>query len=61
MNSDTLDNKQSMEYLLKKLKFREDRPKFVDVNPVSQMAEGLKEGVVECGAMEKVSCNSNFV
>jgi ATP-dependent RNA helicase DDX24/MAK5 len=61
MNGDTLDNKQSMEYLLKKLKFREDRPKFVDVNPVSQMAEGLKEGVVECGAMEKVSFNSNFV
>ncbi|KAI1326545.1 DEAD/DEAH box helicase [Xylariaceae sp. FL0255] len=43
----------SMEYLLKKLNFREEKPKFIDVNPVSQMAEGLKEGLVECGAMEK--------
>ncbi|TGJ86420.1 hypothetical protein E0Z10_g2390 [Xylaria hypoxylon] len=43
----------SMEYLLKKLNFREEEPKFIDVNPVSQMAEGLKEGLVECGAMEK--------
>ncbi|KAH6644949.1 DEAD/DEAH box helicase [Truncatella angustata] len=49
-----LKNKDdSMEYLLKKLNFREERPRFVDVNPVSQMAEGLKEGLVECGAMEK--------
>lgn len=47
---------QSMEYLLKKLNFREEKPKFVDVNPVKQMALGLKEGLVECGAMEKVRC-----
>lgn len=45
---------QSMEYLLKKLRFREEKPKFIDVNPVSQMAERLKEGMVECGGMEKV-------
>ncbi|KAK7613679.1 P-loop containing nucleoside triphosphate hydrolase protein [Phyllosticta paracitricarpa] len=51
-HGDLLSNKESMEYLLKKLKFKE-KPKFVDVNPVSQMAEGLKEGLVECGAMEK--------
>ncbi|KAK6203827.1 ATP-dependent RNA helicase [Pestalotiopsis sp. IQ-011] len=43
----------SMEYLLRKLNFREERPKFLDVNPIAQMAEGLKEGLVECGAMEK--------
>lgn len=49
---DLMGEAQSMEYLLKKLKFR-GRPKFVDVNPVSQMAEGLKEGMIECGAMEK--------
>ncbi|KAI0129746.1 ATP-dependent RNA helicase MAK5 [Xylariales sp. AK1849] len=48
-----MNKEDSMEYLLKKLNFREERPKFVDVNPVSQMAEGLKEGLVECGAMEK--------
>lgn len=45
---------QSMEYLLKRLKFREEKPKFIDVNPVSQMAARLKEGLVECGAMDKV-------
>jgi ATP-dependent RNA helicase DDX24/MAK5 len=49
---DLMGEAQSMEYLLKKLSFR-DRPKFVDVNPVSQMAEGLREGMIECGAMEK--------
>ncbi|KAA8644499.1 hypothetical protein EYZ11_004597 [Aspergillus tanneri] len=50
---DLMNKQESMEYLLKKLKFREDKPKFIDVNPVSQMAEGLKEGIVECAAMEK--------
>ncbi|PKS11329.1 hypothetical protein jhhlp_003091 [Lomentospora prolificans] len=48
-----LDQEQSMEYLLKKLNFREEKPKFIDVNPVSQMAEKLKEGLVECGPLEK--------
>ncbi|PGH27795.1 hypothetical protein AJ80_00583 [Polytolypa hystricis UAMH7299] len=52
-DGDLLDNSQSMEYLLKKLNFREEKPKFVDVNPVSQMADNLKEGLLECGAMEK--------
>ncbi|KAJ5993637.1 ATP-dependent RNA helicase mak5 [Penicillium sp. IBT 35674x] len=50
---DLMDNKESMEYLLKKLNFREEKPRFIDVNPVQQMAEGLKEGIVECPAMEK--------
>lgn len=50
---DLMDKKESMEYLLKKLQFREEKPKFIDVNPVSQMAENLKEGIVECGPMEK--------
>lgn len=49
------DDSQSMEYLLKKLNFREDKPKFVDVNPISQMAANLKEGMVECGGEEKVT------
>ena len=49
-----MDGNESMEYLLRKLNFREDKPKFVDVNPVSQMAEGLKEGMVECAGTEKV-------
>ncbi|KAI1006521.1 ATP-dependent RNA helicase [Podosphaera aphanis] len=48
-----IDDKSSLEYLLKKLNFREDKPKFVDVNPVSQMAERLKEGIIECSGLEK--------
>ncbi len=52
---DMMDQMQSMEYLLKKLNFREEKPKFVDVNPIQQMAERLKEGLVECAALEKVS------
>lgn len=55
---DLMNKDQSMEYLLKKLNFREEKPKFIDVSPVSQMAQGLKEGLVECGAMEKV-CQNN--
>jgi ATP-dependent RNA helicase DDX24/MAK5 len=51
---DIMSQKESMEYLLRKLNFREEKPKFIDMNPVSQMAEGLKEGIVECPAMEKV-------
>jgi ATP-dependent RNA helicase DDX24/MAK5 len=39
---------------MKCLKFRGE-PKFIDVNPVSQMADRLREGLIECGAMEKVS------
>jgi ATP-dependent RNA helicase DDX24/MAK5 len=50
---DLLNNKQSMEYLLKKLSFREKRPTFLDVNPASQMATGLTEAILECGAMQK--------
>ncbi len=53
---DNIMNKQdSLEYLLRKLNFREDKPCFIDVNPVSQMAAGLEEGIVECGGLEKVS------
>jgi len=43
---------ESLEYLLKRLNFRE-RPKFIDTNPVTQMAENLKEGLIQCGDMEK--------
>ncbi|KAF3894963.1 ATP-dependent RNA helicase [Trichophyton interdigitale] len=48
-----LDKKESMEYLLKKLRFKDEKPRFIDVNPVSQMADNLKEGIIECSAMEK--------
>lgn len=48
-----LGNKETMAYLLSKLNFREESPKFIDVNPVNQLATGLKEGLIECGGMEK--------
>jgi len=50
---DLMAKQESMEYLLKKLNFREEKPKFIDVNPISQMAARLKEGIVECAGMEK--------
>ena len=50
-----MGKQESMEYLLKKLNFREEKPKFIDVNPISQMASGLKEGIVECAGLDKVS------
>ncbi|KAK3678527.1 ATP-dependent RNA helicase [Recurvomyces mirabilis] len=48
-----MSNKESMEYLLAKLKFRDESPKFIDANPVSQLATGLKEGLIECTGTEK--------
>jgi ATP-dependent RNA helicase DDX24/MAK5 len=53
-NDDLMNKNESLEYLLQRINFRE-RPVYLDVNPVSQMATGLKEGLIECGAMEKVS------
>lgn len=53
IKQDLLNNQQSIEYLLHKLSFRERRPKFIDVNPASQMVEGLKEELLECAANEK--------
>lgn len=52
---DLMDESQSMEHLLKQLNFREEVPKFIDVNPVSQMAGRLRERLLQCDAMEKVS------
>ncbi|KAK3945511.1 P-loop containing nucleoside triphosphate hydrolase protein [Diplogelasinospora grovesii] len=48
-----MDDEESLEYLLKKLNFKDERPKYVDMNPISQMAERLKEGLIMCGDMEK--------
>ena len=53
VDSNLLSNQQSMEYLLRKLSFREEKPTFIDVNPTSQMAAALSESIVECGAMKK--------
>lgn len=51
--SGDMSQQQSMEYLLKKLRFREDKPKFIDANPTSQMASKLQEGLIECAGTEK--------
>ena len=51
----------SLEYLLAKLNFREQKPIFIDVNPASQMAQGLKEGLVECDGTEKVEVGRNLL
>ncbi|KAF4974406.1 hypothetical protein FZEAL_8680 [Fusarium zealandicum] len=51
---------EKMAYLMKCLKFRGE-PKFIDVNPVSRMADGLREGLIECGAMEKVRLESMMI
>jgi ATP-dependent RNA helicase DDX24/MAK5 len=51
--SDLMSKQESMEYLLKKLNFREEKPKFIDTNPEQQMAMGLREGLVECTGTEK--------
>jgi ATP-dependent RNA helicase DDX24/MAK5 len=53
-SGDLMTKQESMEYLLKKLNFQEEKPKFIDVNPESQMASRLKEGLIECTGTEKV-------
>jgi ATP-dependent RNA helicase DDX24/MAK5 len=52
-SGDLMSQQQSMEYLLKKLKFREEKPMFIDANPTSQMASKLQEGLIECAGPEK--------
>ncbi len=58
---DLMGKRESMEYLLKKLDFREEKPQFIDVNPISQMASGLKEGIVECAGTDKVQSQPPFI
>ncbi|KAF1359184.1 P-loop containing nucleoside triphosphate hydrolase protein [Lizonia empirigonia] len=50
---DIMNKADSMEYLLKKLNFREEQPRFIDANPESQMASKLREGLIECAGPEK--------
>ncbi|KAF8448586.1 P-loop containing nucleoside triphosphate hydrolase protein [Terfezia claveryi] len=49
---DLLSSSESMEYLFKKLKFKQ-KPEWVDVDPLHAVAQKVKEGIVECGNMEK--------
>lgn len=50
---DIMNKADSMEYLLKKLNFREEQPRYIDANPESQMASKLREGLIECAGPEK--------
>lgn len=52
-STETLSSTQSMGHLLQKINFREAHPQFVDVNPISQMAPNLREGIIECAGSEK--------
>lgn len=52
-DNNLMDRKDALAWLISKLNFREEAPKFVDVNPVKQLAEGLKEGLIECAGTEK--------
>ena len=54
LGGDPINKKESLDYLLKKLNFQEEEPKFINVNPISQMASGLREGIVECAGTDKV-------
>ena len=58
---DLMGKWEAMEYLLEKLNFREEKPQFIDVNPISQMALGLKEGIVECAGTDKVRPQPPFI
>ena len=43
------------EFLLHKLKFREQPPRFVDANPDTAVTTQVHEGIIECANLEKVS------
>lgn len=44
-----------IEFLLLKLKFREQPPRFVDANPDTAVTTQVHEGIIECGNLEKVT------
>jgi hypothetical protein len=43
------------EFLLHKLKFREQPPRFVDANPDTAVTTQVHEGIIECASLEKVT------
>src|SRR5271169_2431024 len=42
-----------LEFLLQKLKFREQPPRYVDANPDTAVTTQVHEGIVECASLEK--------
>ena len=53
LSSEVPSKAGSMEYILRKIGFREAHPKFIDANPISQMTSNLREGIVQCAGLEK--------
>ena len=54
-SSNVMSQQESLEYLLTKVRFQEEKPKFIDSNPESQMVDKLTECILECSSVEKVS------
>ena len=46
---------KELEFLLHKLKFHEQSPRFVDANPDTAVTTQVHEGIIECLNLEKVS------
>lgn len=44
-----------IEFLLHKLKFREQPPRFVDANPDTAVTNQVHEGIIECANLDKVA------
>lgn len=49
---DLLSNQESMEYLLQKLRFASE-PAWVDVDPLHSVSQNVKQGIIECGSLDK--------
>ncbi|KAK9431650.1 P-loop containing nucleoside triphosphate hydrolase protein [Lipomyces doorenjongii] len=53
VNKNIEGKKDTMAYLLDKLKFREGTPQYVDVNPDEAVKREVVEGIIMCDALEK--------
>ena len=53
--NELMSQRDSIEYLLTKINFQEEKPKFINSNPKSQVADKLTECILECPAIEKVN------
>ncbi|KAK9484564.1 P-loop containing nucleoside triphosphate hydrolase protein [Lipomyces starkeyi] len=53
VNNNIEGKKDTMAYLLDKLKFREGTPQYVDVNPDEAVKREVVEGIIMCDALEK--------
>jgi ATP-dependent RNA helicase DDX24/MAK5 len=52
---------QTLEWLTRNFTFDDpEGPEWIDVNQTNRLAEGIKEGLVECGNMEKVTSESDI-